>query len=89
MQNWATSLWSSLMFYVNLGKGFDWMGPPAAETKDKDTEWEEVMRRPVIFCSFSLSGEPAKHTSELHFWGAARLKVGGSGLQTMSNIWEQ
>lgn len=25
------------------------------------------MRRPVIFCSFSLSGEPVKHTSELHY----------------------
>lgn len=28
------------------------------------------MRRPVIFCSFSLSGEPVKHTSELHYSGS-------------------
>lgn len=48
------------------------------------------MRRPVIFCSFSLSREPVKHTSVLSaIQAAAPLRLGGSGLQTMSSIREQ
>lgn len=44
------------------------MTPPASETKDKDTvRGSDAYYRPVIF---SLSREPVKHTSELHYSGS-------------------
>lgn len=47
------------------------------------------MRRPVIFCSFSLSPGSQLNTRLCSTIQAARLRLGGSGLQTMSNIREQ
>lgn len=47
------------------------------------------MRRPVIFCSSSLSPGSQLNTRPSYTIQAAWLRVGGSGLQTMSNILEQ
>ncbi len=77
-----------LYFYCNLGKDFDWLVPQPVKQKTRthsERKWCVGLSSSVV----SLSPGSLLNTHLSRTIQAAQLRVGGSGLQTMSNIWKQ